>query len=92
MILKGLVIFLFAILKWYGIGLGLGKLNLVIRFSFMIFTLAPSSIKTSSTMFFLTCTWIIVIWLFTSIVVVFTLECVSTTMATLGSNITLLAI
>jgi len=57
-----------------------------------MFTLAPPSIKTSSTMFFPTCILITTIWLSTFIVVVFSLECVSTTMATLGANIYSIAI
>jgi hypothetical protein len=58
---KGLVIFRFAILKWYGAGLGLGKPNFVMKFSIIIFTLALPSMRTSSTMFFPTYTWIIAI-------------------------------
>jgi hypothetical protein len=57
-----------------------------------MFTLALPFIKTSSTMFFPTYTWIIANWLFTFIVVVSSSECVSTTMATLGFDICLVAI
>jgi di/tricarboxylate transporter len=39
-----------------GTSLGLGTLNFVLRFYVMMFTLAPPSNKTSSTMFFPTCT------------------------------------
>jgi len=55
-------------------------------------TLAPPSIKTSSTMFFPTYTWKIVIWLSTSIVVVSSSKCVSTIVATLGFDIYLIVI
>ncbi len=56
MILKGLVILWFALLRWYGVGLGLGKPNFVLMFFIMIFTLAPPFNKTSSKIFFLICT------------------------------------
>ncbi len=62
------------------------------RFFVIMFTLAPPSIKTFSIIFFPTCIWIIAISLSTSIVVVFSSECVSTTMATLGFNICLVFI
>ncbi len=58
----------------------------------MMFTFALPSNKTFSTMFFPTCTWITTIRLSTCVNAVSTLECVSITMATLGSNITLVTI
>jgi len=82
----------FAILRWYGVSFGLGKVNFVLRFFYIMFTLASPSFKTLSTMFFPTYIWIIAIWLSTSITAMSNLECVSTTMVTLGSNIYLVVI
>ncbi len=58
----------------------------------MILTFVPPSNKTSSTMFFPTYIWIIAIWLFTSITIMLISECVSITVVTLGSDITLIII
>ncbi len=82
MIPRGLVILWFAILRWYGTNLGLGKPNFVMRFSIIMFTLALLVIKTSSTTFFPTYKWITTIWLSTFIIVEFSSKCVSTTIST----------
>jgi hypothetical protein len=79
-------------MRWYGVGLDLGKLNFVLRFSIIIFTLAPPSNKKSSTIFFPTYAWVIAIQLSTSIDVMSTSKCISTIMATLGFGIILIII
>ncbi len=89
---KFLTIWSYSDLKWFGVCFDLGNPNFVLRFFIIMFTLALPSIKTSSTMFFPTCTWIITIWLSISIVVMSSSDCVSTIVVTLGSNICLVSV
>jgi hypothetical protein len=53
-----------------------------LKYSITMFTFVPPFIKTSSTMSFPTYSWIICIWLSTSIAIVYSSECVSTIVAT----------
>jgi len=92
MIPKGLVIYWFGIMRWYGAHLGLGKTNFVLRFFVMMFSLAPPYNRTSSMMFFPTYTWITTIWLSIFIIIMSTSKCVSITVATLGVGIILVVI